>query len=276
MLQTKNAHKCKVFVKNKKGRVKKFGKVRNVVFYPDKPRAVGVIVKRPDLLWMIKRKDRFAAIDKVSLLEDGNIIVDLMDSDAWDNRACKRLGVDFDECIIWDNMAVRNMQGQELGLISNIEIDDDCKIACVDISSGGAERALLGAANIDASKLKGYDANAQAIIADIQPEEVEVSGGVAGKAGEAWAKGTHRVSESQADISDKAAKNIEDTAVAAGEAIGSIRDKVKEKVGTDKTENLSAKAGEAVNDGAYKLGQQLRKSKGMFHAFKEEFDKASK
>lgn len=276
MLQTKNAHKCKVYIKNKKGRVKKYGKVRNVVFYPNKPRAVGIIVKRPDLLWMIKRKDRFAAVDKVSFLEDGNILVDMMDNDAWDTRACKRLGVDFDECIIWDNMAVCNAQGQKLGIISNIELDDDCKIIRVDISGGGAERALLGAANIDASKLKGYDASIGAIIADTQAEEIEVSGGVAGKAGEAWAKGSHRVSESQADISDRAAKNIENTAVAAGEAIGSIRDKVKEKVGAEKTENLGTKAGEAVNDGAYKLGQQLRKSKGMFHAFKEEFDKASK
>ena len=34
------------------------------------------------------------------------------------------------------------------------------------------------------------------------------------------------------------------------------------------------KAGEAMNDGAYKLGVQLSKTKGMFSNFKEEYRRA--
>ncbi len=323
MFETKTAHKLKVYIRTKKGRVRKFGRVRNVIFHPSKPQAVGITVKRPDLLLMIKRKDRFAAIDKLSVMEDGNLLADITDAETWDKAACKRMGIDFDQCIIWDNMNVRNIEGVELGAISNITMDDDYRIASVDISSGGVERSLLGSADISAEFLKGYDPDAQAIVADIQPEQVVVSGGVAGKAGEAWAMGKHRVSESQEEISDKAAQNIEDTAVAAGEAIGKVRDKVKDSAAAQKAGEAASKAGDAVNDGAYKLGraigklrdgdadelvedtaasmkskaeaakkeadedadfdaaakkvgEQLRKTKGMFSAFKEEFDKASK
>lgn len=322
MLETKAAHKLKLYIRTKKGKVKRFGRVRNVVFHPSKPQAIGFTIKRPDLLLMIKRKDRFVAIDKVEFVE-GNLLADITDSEAWDRAACKRMSIDFDECIIWDNMTVRNKEGVELGAISNIVMDDDCRISTIDISSGDVERSLLGSADISVELLKGYDPAAQAIVADIQPEDITVSGGVAGAAGEAWAKGKHRVTESQSEISEKAAQNIEDTAVAAGEAIGKVRDKVKDSEVAHKASDAASKAGEAVNDGAYKLGQAigklrdgdadelvedagqsikakaqvakkeadddsdfdaaaqkvgayLKKTGGMFSAFKEEFDKARK
>lgn len=329
MLQTKDAHKLKVYVVSKKGRTKKYGRVRNVIFHPSKPQAVAITVKRPDLLWMFKRKDRFAALDKISRTESGDILLELADDEAWDNGACKRLGIDMDKCIIWDNMAVRNLEGADLGLISNIVLGDDLKIESIDVSSGDINRALLGSADIVVDRLRGYDPDTQAIVADIQPEEVVVNGGVAAKAGEAWAKGSHKMSESQEAISDRAAQNIEDTAYAAGEAIASVKEKVggklKDSGASEKASELGSKAGDAINSGAYKLGQaigklknsdeepaqaenvevkdanpaaakkseatseesdidaaakavgaHLKKAGGMFSAFKEEFDKASK
>lgn len=257
MLQTKDAHKLKVYVVNKKGRTKKYGRVRNVIFHPSKPQAVGITVKRPDLLWMIKRKDRIAALDKISRTESGDILIDLTDNEAWDNGAAKRLGFSLDECIIWDGMSVRNLDGVDLGAISNITLGDDLKIESVDVSSGGVNRALLGSADITAEKLRGYDMNAQAIVADIDPEDVVVNGGVAAKAGEAWAKGSHKMSENQEAISDRAAENIEQTAYAAGEAIANIKEKVKDSKASEKASEMGAKAGEAINSGAYKLGRAI-------------------
>ena len=339
MLQTKDAHKLKVYVVNKKGRIKKYGRVRNVIFHPSKPQAVGITVKRPDLLWMIKRKDRFAALDKISRTDSGDILIELTDGEAWDASAAKRLGLSLDDCIIWDGMSVRNLDGVDLGAISNIALGDNLKIESVDVSSGGVNRALLGSADITAEKLRGYDANAQAIVADVNPEDVVVNGGVAAKAGEAWAKGSHKMSQSQEAISDRAAENIEQTAYAAGEAIAGIKEKVKDSKASEKASEMGAKAGEAINNGAYKLGRaignlknsresapdeavdyqapegyqaaeparndekpktaeaareaaaeeesdfdagvkavgaHLKKAGGMFSAFKEEFDKASK
>lgn len=270
MLQTKDAHKLKVYVVNKKGKTKKYGRVRNVIFHPSKPQAVGITVKRPDLLWMIKRKDRIAALDKVSRTESGDILIELMDNEAWDSGAAKRLGFSLDECIIWDGMSVRNLDGADLGAISNITLADDLKIESVDVSSGGVTRALLGSADITAEKLRGYDVNAQAIVADVNPEDVVVNGGVAAKAGEAWAKGSHKMSENQEAISDRAAENIEQTAYAAGEAIAGIKEKVKDSKASEKASEMGAKAGEAINSGAYKLGRAIGNLKNSRESSSEE------
>lgn len=331
MLETKNLHRLKVYVSTKKGKVRKYGKVHCLVFHPSKPKAVGLMVKRPDAAMMVQRKDRFVSLDKVGFTEDGDLLVELDDREAWDRDAAKRLGVDLDLCIIWDGMPVRNLEGRELGVISNIVIGDDLRICSVDISSSDVNRLILGSADISIGQLRGYDPQLQAIVADVQPGEVEVSGGVAAKAGEAWAKGAHKVSQGQEAVSTRAAENIEGTAYAAGEAIGSIKEKASAKAEElqlrEKGSELSSKAGEAINSGAYKLGQaigslkakaeddgpapqapaaggasaaasapkpaaqeedsiadsaaralgsQLRKTKGMFSAFKEEFDKASR
>lgn len=55
----------------KKGK-RKIGKVFHTVFDPQKPYVVGFIVKRPDLLWMFKRKDKFIAFDATEIV-DGRV-----------------------------------------------------------------------------------------------------------------------------------------------------------------------------------------------------------
>lgn len=330
MFETKTAHKIKLHVVTKKGKVKKYGAVRNVVFHPSKPRAVGYIIKRPDLLWMIKRKDRFVALDRVTVTEDGLNVVALDDATAWDRGACKRLDVDFDLCIIWDNMPVRTCDGQEVGCISNVAFDESTHaIDHIELGDGSINRAILGHASIPVERIRGYGDGA--IVVDLSAEEVEITGGVAAKAGEAWAKTTHRAGEAQAKTTEAAAEAIEKGAYKTGEALGAAKQKIKDT-------GITEKAGAAINDGAYKLGQaignltrdddddeatpagtpakavtaasaqseaeraataakkqaaaaeeeeaydaaakavgkQLGKTKGMFRAFKDEFDKASK
>lgn len=54
--------------------VKRLGKVRHCVFHPTQRRFVGFIVKRPDLLWMFRRKDVFVAYNGYDVV-DGRIVV---------------------------------------------------------------------------------------------------------------------------------------------------------------------------------------------------------
>lgn len=56
---------------------RRIGKVRRIVFHPKEKRVVGFIVKRPDLLWMFHRKDKFVAIDGYDLI-DGRICIRLV------------------------------------------------------------------------------------------------------------------------------------------------------------------------------------------------------
>lgn len=65
MPSTDEAHRLHVYVRNSKGDLKRFGRVRATVFHPSEPRAIGLVIKRPDALLMVKRKERFAAIDRI-------------------------------------------------------------------------------------------------------------------------------------------------------------------------------------------------------------------
>ena len=95
---------------------KKIGKVFKTVFSPDGLRVVGFIVRQPDLLWMIKRPEKFHALDAFDILDDA--IVPTMGADSWDERAIKRLGVDWDTCILWEGIEVHDPSGADIGVCS--------------------------------------------------------------------------------------------------------------------------------------------------------------
>lgn len=300
MLSSKDIFNKKVYLTNKKGADRRFGRVRAVVFHPSKPKAVGVLVKRPDAALMVKRKERFVAFDRLQPLEDGNWhIVD--ESDSWDKAACKRLGVDLDECILWDLMPVRTDKGRELGSINSVYFDENTfAIDHIDISANGAERGLLGAANIAGEYLLGY--NEGCIVVRDEVGEVTVAGGLAAKAGESWATAKHNVKESQDNLTEKTGEAVNKGAYKLGEAIGSLKSAAVETkevftetsgIGVDKAkkpaetaeEKPAAKKAEqpkkqepksGADKAAFALGKQLGRASHMFKDFKDEYNKASR
>ena len=242
MLSTNKLYNLRVYALNKKGEARGFGRARGVVFHPSKARAVGIVVKRPDAALMVKRKNRFVAMDCLEVVDKGLLAADRQD--AWDSAACKRLGVDYDACILWELMPVRTVSGRELGAISDILIDEESfDVVRIDISANSVDRTLLGSSNIERSKIRGYKDGA--IVVDDSVGTVEESGGVAAAAGEAWAGLKHKGTQ--------AGKNAKAKAQEAGK-----------------------EAGKAVDKGAYSLGKQLGRASHMFKDFKDEFDKASK
>lgn len=272
MFSTKDASKQRIFIRAKNNRIKKYGSIRRVIFHPSKAQVVGVVVKRPDLLLMIKRKERFVAFDRLEEVERGYCVCDKPDS--WDAAACKRLNIDFDSCIIWDYMPVRNASGQELGTISNVVINEKTlEIDHIDIASGSVNRAILGSSDIAAEHIRGYEKGA--IIVDDTVDEVQESGGAAAKAGEAWAKTKHEASQ----VGEKAGAVINTGAYKTGEAIGTIRDKASKAVDEREVKKQEAQArGEytGVDKAANSFGKQLGRASHMFKDFKDEFEKASR
>ena len=97
---------------------KRIGKVRSFVFHPKEKRCVGFIVKRPDLLWMFRRKDKFVSIDGYDF-EDGRIVIRNV-PEATDRAACKSLGVNWDDCVLWMGLPVMTQDGQDLGLVGSV------------------------------------------------------------------------------------------------------------------------------------------------------------
>ena len=240
-----------------KNGTKRIGKVRRFVFHPKEKRCVGFIVKRPDLALMFHRKDLFVAYNGYDVV-DGNIVV-RDDPTATDKGACKALGINWDDCVLWVGLPVMCQDGTSFGIVGSVLFDAETGVIdSLMVSQGATANMLLGVRRVPLSMMRGFrrgmgaalaggsvddEAELGAILVDDAVRDLPVEGGVAEKAGQATAI-----------VGDKAHKAI---------------DKMKPKAS-----EAAAAAGEAVNKGAYATGRQLKRASGMFSAFKEEYDKA--
>lgn len=239
---------------------KRIGKVSRFVFHPSEKRCIGFMVKRPDLLWMFPRKDLFVPLGAFTFTQKGVIA---QTSFTTGEAACKKWGINWDSCVFWEQLPLVTESGQLLGLVGSIAFNgvtgDICSIS---IDIGVASQALLGTQVVSADAIKGFRRKSEltltseetkflsektsfcgAIMASDEVANLEACGGAAEKAGKAVA-----VAANKAQSVVKKTKPIVDTA--------------------------TKKTGNAVNKGAYAVGRQLSKSKTMFAAFKEEYDKA--
>lgn len=240
---------------------KRIGKIRYFVFHPSEKKVIGFIVKRPDFLWMFKRSNMFVSIDGYDMV-DGRMLIRL-ESEATDAKAYKALGVNPDKCIMWVGLPMMTEDGSSYGFVHNVIFNRITgAIQSVEADSGATAKALLGKRDIPADLILGFRKGAGVALSDpaagayenespelgciLVSDEVKVmetEGGLAEKAGQATAVVADKASKATAKVSDK-----------AGE--------------------VAKKTGEVVNKGAYATGKQISKTKGMFSAFKEEYNKA--
>ncbi len=246
-----------VYDLDKKGQpTKRIGKVRHFIFHPRARKVVGFTVKRPDVALMAHRSDVFVAVDGFDV-QDGKLFITSAKA-ATGNAALKRLGVKWDECLMWQNMPLMTEDGRRCGYVGDVLFDTTSgQVKKVVAERGAAVDVLLGSADLPVEMIRGFklgvgdalncddgeDFLSGAII--VQPEALSVgtAGGLAERAGAA-----------SAVVSNKASN---------------VAEKVKPKASA-----AAEKAGNAVNDGAFKLGVQISKTKGMFSNFKEEYRRA--
>lgn len=247
-------------VGGKKG-TNRIGKVRRFVFHPKEKRVVGFVVKRPDLLWMFRRKDLFVAVNGYEI-EDGRIVVS-NDPAATNRAACKELGVDWDACVLWVGLPVMTEDGDTLGVVGSVAFDRRTgAIASVTTDSGATANALLGKREIPANLVKGFKRGMGAALAQTGEE---------GEESEEVVLGAILVADEARDIAVEGG-----LAEKAGEATAVVVDKAHTAVDKAKpvASAVAKKTGEVVNKGAYATGKQIAATKGMFSGFKEEYDKA--
>jgi len=251
---------------------KRLGKVHFFVFHPTEKRCLGFTVRRPDAALMFKRKDLFVTLGGYTV-EDGEVVLSNEPS-ASGAQACKALGVDYDSCIIWEGMPVTTVSGDMLGYVGAVSFDAQTgKVKSITCEKGAASEALLGKLVIPSKLVGGFrlgqgvalarmgsydgaedDENTvrgSIVVAD-EAAEIGTEGGIAAAAGKATAKAT-----------DKAKKGAAKAKAQAGKA-------------TEHVKPVAKKAGEAAERGVFAAGKQLGRASGMFAAFKEEFDKASR
>lgn len=249
--------------KNDPDATKKVGRIRAFVFHPTEPRCVGFLVKRPDIALMFHRSDLFVAFNGFHL--QGSDIVLNDDAGSKDRAACKALGINLDECVIWVGLPVLTEDGTTLGVVDDVIYDGQTgHVLRLEISQGATANTLLGQRIIPAEDVCGFrrGAGTQLAMADEGDEQalgallvrdtakaVQVEGGVAEKAGAATAVATDKVQRTYKKV---------------------------RKVAKPKVEEASKAAGKAVEKGAFATGRQIGRTKGMFHNFADEFKKGMK
>lgn len=225
--------------KNRSGIRKKMGKVVDVVFHPKTNAAVGYLVARPDFLFLFHRKDMLLAFDRATVLTD-KIHVD--GKSAWGGSAARRLGINWDETVVWRGMPVRTPAGKSLGFVRDAVVDEhDGSLNGLGLTSGIAADMAVGTVDMPAKLVKGWDGSA--IIVEEEAKTLQSDGGAAAVAGRATAVATDRSEKAVAAATagaktaaayTKSAVRVaakSDTAKKVGGFLKSMRDQIVDAAG---------------------------------------------
>lgn len=199
----------------------KLGRVRAALFAPDGKHVAGFIIKRPDVVGMVKRADAFLAWDSLEILDEKTLLVTRA-QEGLDDAALRRLGLDWDRCIIWSGMDAKTTDGKPLGYVSDVEYDEKTSdVTRFFTSDGGVAHALIGSFVITPDMVRGYRDGF--MVVDSAKAAPQLDGGLAGAAGEGYARA---------------------------------------KIGASKVaKKAGAAAGDAVDKGSFALGRALGKAK---------------
>ncbi len=206
-------------------RFQKLGKVHNAVFSPGGKLVIGLMVKRPDVAGVVKREDAFVALDSFAL--DGANVMVTRPEDGMDAAAVRRLGVDWDSCIIWSGMDARTVDGKPLGYVSDAEFDEkNGRVQRFSTTDGSMARALLGSFVIRPEMVVGYRDGF--MVVDAGGRSVELDGGLAGAAGEGYARAKAGASQVGKKVGAAAGEAVDKGSFALGRALGKAKRAISE------------------------------------------------
>lgn len=193
---------CRIDVIGPRGR--RIGRIGEVVFAPGTNVVAGYVVHRPRILFVWDRKDRILARDRVTFTDDGGVVEGARDS--WDAPAGKRLGIDWDDAVIWEGMPVRTESGERLGAVRDALFDPETgRIDAIGLTGGATADIAVGVRDVEAALVKGFDGEA-VVVAD-SAAAIDTSGGAAAAAGRGAA-----VAKAQIGEAAKGAAKAADTA----------------------------------------------------------------
>ena len=242
---------------------KSLGKIQHFIFHPHKRAVIGFTIKRPDVAWMFHRDDLFVPYDAFEII-DGDVCVQGKELSSGP-KTCKKQGINWDECIIWQGMALVTEDGKNCGHVGDVTFSlEDGSVQSLRVDKGISNRALLGTVELGSSMVLGFKQGVGDVISSVETDDEEdqirgallvrpevltvpAMGGIAEKAGAATAKVAHT----------------------AKTAVSQVKDKYDQR--KPNRDEATAKAEEAINKGAYKVGEQLGKARGMFGSFKQAY-----
>ena len=305
IINTAKLHNMNVFSSQEKA--EKVGKVSDIVFHPSQKKVVGIVVRRPDIAMMFKRADLFVGIHAFDVLDDCVILKNV--ANPFDKSACKQLGVNWDDCIYWIGFPLMSKDEKSIGTVGRVNfIPENGEVVSLEANEGSLSRALLGAKEIPAEFILGFrrgigvslrqDTVEQERYAQENPEQflgailideealgVANQGGLAQKAGSASvviAKKASRVVEKTGEAAVSGAAAVVDRVSQTKDGFVGFKDEfnkeMEDVVQKDaQAEKKAIEEAEAATVNATRaVKAHLKKSKGMFGAFRDEFKKANK
>ena len=225
-------------------RSSKLGRVHRAVFSPNGTRVVGLMVKRPDVAGMVKREDAFVAWDSFAV--QGKEVWVRAEKGALDEAARRRLGLDWDACILWEGMDARTLGGKPLGYVSDAEFDEKTgQVTCFFTTDGGMAHALVGSFQITPDMVRGYADGC--MVVDTQGKTLELDGGLAGAAGEGYARAKAGASEVGKKAGAVAGKAVDKGSFALGRVLGKAKKAISEATEEEPEPQPQAPAVEAAD-----------------------------
>ena len=305
ILSTNELQNMKVFSSAEKS--EKVGNVSNIVFHPSKKKVVGIVIRRPDIAMMFKRADLFVGIHAFYISDDCVVLKNV--ANPFDKSACKQLGVNWDDCIYWIGFPMMTKGEKSVGTVGCVNfVPETGDIVSVEADEGTLSRALLGVKEIPAEYILGFrrgigvslrqDTLEQeryahenpeqflgAILIDEEALSVACEGGLAQKAGSAsvvMAKKASEVVEKTGEVAVNGANAVIDRVGQTKDGFVGFKDefsKEMEDIKKDQAEEeqkVIEEADEVTVKATRAVKTHLKKSKGMFGAFRDEFKKANK
>lgn len=208
--------------------LRRIGRVHYPVFSPDGRRLVGLLVKRPDVAGMVKREDAFCAWDRVSAIDAGLLV---SGEAALDAAAIERLGLDWDRCIIWSGMDVATRSGKALGRVADLTVGPEGDVERILVTDGDWAETFVGAVPVTMDLVVGV-VKQRMIVAD-EVDDLELTGGMAAAAGEAFGKAKLKGSELATKAGAAAGSAIDKGSFALGKALGSAKRAVRDALADD-------------------------------------------
>ena len=158
----------------------KVGVIDDVLFHPHQPRAVGYSVTPLRIAYVVKRPDKYLALDATELTVDGELRATLH-KDAWNRRAQKQLGYTWDETVIWYGQHIHTRSGKHLGKVSDALFSlEDGQVGALEVTDGSLSDATLGKRTIPVEMIERFDlADMYAIVVADEAAHCTYHGGLA-------------------------------------------------------------------------------------------------
>jgi len=159
---------------------KQVGVIDDVLFHPTHPVAVGYSVTPTRIGHVIKRSDKYLALDATDLTVDGEIQATLR-KDAWNKRAEKELGFEWDDTVIWYGQHIHTRSGHHLGRVSDALFSlEDGSVGAIEVTDGSLSDVALGKRTIPVEMIERFDLDdIYAIVVSDEAEQCTYHGGLA-------------------------------------------------------------------------------------------------